>query len=184
MNETLQLICQRRSVRDFQNKPVSRKLLEQVLQAGQLAPFAQCENRHFAAVEDKQLLADIRSTCKQAVAAMGIPGLAEMANDPGFDPLYGARTLVVISGEENTASPAIDCAAAAQNILIAAESLGLHTCWMYYPLFLFHGAHADEMLQRLCIPQGYHPYAAVAIGYGKGAYPDMPQRDAGYIDYL
>lgn len=61
-----------------------------------------------------------------------------------------------------------DCAAACENMLPAAESLGLGSCWVFYPLLAFFAPDAGELRAALRIPTGYKPACAAAFGYPAG----------------
>lgn len=93
----------------------------------------------------------------------------ELFSAPGFDGTYGAPAVIVLSGNENTVQYEAVCAASVQNMLVAANSLGIASCWAYFPIFAFHGAQAEAWRAELCIPEGYKPCAAVLLGYGAEA---------------
>ena len=52
-----------------------------------------------------------------------------------------------------------DCAAATQNMLLAAESIGLGPCWIDFILLTFAGPEVKEYPKELGVPDGYRPYA-------------------------
>ncbi len=52
-------------------------------------------------------------------------------------------------------------------MILAAESLGIGTCWIGLVTFLFKSDKAEEFLKLLQIPEGYEPYYAITLGYKK-----------------
>jgi len=109
MDERLQIIFSRRSIRQFTDQPVSEADLTSLLEAGMAAPSAM--NRrpwHLVAVTDKQVLQTI-------------------AQSPPYDrTLPGAALVIVVCGDPRVSSWWLqDCTLATQNILVAAAGLGL-----------------------------------------------------------
>ena len=64
--------------------------------------------------------------------------IKKMANNDKFNIFYGAPTVIVVSGRDNAIMPQVDCAAATENMLIAAESLDIGACWNGIVGFLFN----------------------------------------------
>jgi hypothetical protein len=54
-------------------------------------------------------------------------------------------------------------------MLVAAQSLGVASCWAYFPVFAFHGSEAGSWREELHISNGFKPCASVLLGYGAEA---------------
>jgi nitroreductase len=109
----------------------------------------------------------------------------EMFSAPGFDGTYGAPVVVIISGNEGTIQYEGVCAASIQNMLVAAQSLGVASCWAYFPVFAFHGSEAGSWREELHISNGFKPCASVLLGYGAEAPAgETDERYANEIVYL
>jgi nitroreductase len=76
------------------------------------------------------------------------------------------------------------CAAAVQNMLIAAQSLDVSSCWAYFPIFAFHSVEAKEWRKALRIPNGYKPCVAILLGYGDGDITESDMRYKNLIDFI
>ena len=64
MNETIQTLLTRRSIRSYKPEPVSREALEQIVECGQFAATAMgCQPWHFTVVTDRALLDKISAAC-------------------------------------------------------------------------------------------------------------------------
>ncbi len=182
-NETLDAIRRRRSARSYLAKPLEAEVLNAVLEAGLTAPYAGEPSVHFSVVQDPALLASLTGAAKKAARRSPVPHLAQLGSDDGFEPLYGAPVLVVLSDQADSICPEVNCAIVAENLLIAAESLGLGACWIYFVLQAFDGPDSAALAKRLGIPDGHRAYASVILGYAEGDKPQPHEPDWNRISY-
>jgi hypothetical protein len=77
-----------------------------------------------------------------------------------------------------------DCAAATQNLLLAAESIGLGSCWIFCVLLAFYSPQGPELRKALKIPEGYKPYDSTVLGYKKNPVVNIPERKPNLITYI
>ena len=109
----------RKSIREYEKRPVDREALTRVLEAGRLAPTARCSNAtRFVVVDDPELLKKVQAAC------MGQPvmGKAPMA-------LIVCSDSTRVMGCDQRAST-IDCSIALSFMMLAAAAEGLGTCWI------------------------------------------------------
>ncbi len=184
-NETLKIIKQRRSIRSFKAEQIKEGELQAIIEAGQYAPNAGNEAWHFTVIQNKELLNRLNLAAKEAAKQMHMEHLRELGNDEGFDCLYNAPTLIIVSGNEKVPIPLeADCAAATQNLLLAAESIGLGSCWIFFVLLAFSSPQGSELRKELKIPKGYKPYYAAVIGYKQDTSINIPERKSNLITYI
>lgn len=184
-NDTLKIIKQRRSIRSFKDEQIKEEELQAVLEAGLYAPNAGDQAWHFTVIQNKEILDRINLTAKEAAKQLDIEGIREIANDEKYNCLYGAPTLIIISGSEQAPIPLeADCAAATQNLLLAAESVGLGSCWIYFTMFAFNSPQGPQLRKELKIPEGYKPYYSAVLGYKKAAAVEAPDRKPNLITYI
>lgn len=147
----------RRSIRSFQNKPLTADILTEVIKAAMLAPSAGNQQPwHFIAVTDRELLDRV----------------------PRFHPycrmITKAPAAIVICGEpEGKKWPSFwvqDCSAAVQNLLLAARALGLGTVWAGIFPEEDRIAGARELFS---IPESVIPFAIVPIGWPEGEFKEV-----------
>jgi nitroreductase len=185
VNETLKTIKQRRSIRSFRDEQIKDEELQAVLEAGMYAPNAGNQAWHFTVVQNRDLLRRLNTTAKEAAKHMNMEQLKALGEDEKFDCLYGAPTLVIISGDEKAPMPLeADCAAATENMLLAAESLGLGSCWIFFVLMALYPPQGAELRKELKIPEGYRPYYSAIFGYRKDTAPDAAERKPNLITYI
>ncbi len=181
-NETLSTIKNRRSIRNFKNEQIKDDELQAVLDAGIYAPSANDQAWHFTVIQNKELLSWLNYEAKES--AKKYKPLKELANNEGFNIFYSAPTVILVSGEEKAIAIESDCAAATENMLLAAESIGLGSCWIGFVLVAFNSPKAKEYLKELGIPDGYKPYASVALGYKNVEAVSAPPRKLNLINYI
>ena len=138
--ELLKVIYERRSVRSYQKKPIPDDVLKAILEAGRLAPSA--HNRqpwHFIVVRNPEMKRKLIFTSWNRF-------------------IEEASVLIVGCGDPRSRWMTVDVAIALQNMVIAAEALGLASCW----IGAFDEAKVKEILK---IPENLRVVAMITIGY-------------------
>lgn len=150
--QVLELIKTRRSVRKFEDRPLTDAQINLLLEAMRWAPSG--GNRQpwaFYVVKSpkvkRELIAAAKGQSFIAEAAIIIGVVAVTARSAER---YGERGEKLYSLQ--------DTAAATLNCMLLAKSMGLGTCWI--------GAFKeDEVAQVLELPEGHRPVALIPIGY-------------------
>ena len=177
-NEVIRNIMARRSVRKYLNKPVEREKLEAIALAGINAPSAM--NRQMWAVRivgDTKLIAEVSEVYKQANPDM-------VQRDPNFKNMFrNAPTVICVCAPQDGGFD-LDAGLLGENMMLAAQSLGLGTCIQTGPVrFLLSNPKAKFFLDRLNIPDGYKLLYVIAVGYPDET-PDAKPRDASKVQYV
>jgi nitroreductase len=186
MNDVIRTIKERRSIRKYTEKQVSAVDVDTIVDAGIYAPSGGGnieQDVNFTIIQNKELLDKINILSKEVAKQSDMGWLKELGNNENFHCLYNAPTLIIISYNENSPSAVYDCSAVTENMLLAAESIGLGTCWLYFPLQAFEGDRKDELLKELHIPNGFKPITSVIIGYRENEKPKTPERKIKNIFY-
>ena len=132
INETLAVIRQRRSIRQFETRQISDKELNAILDAALFAPTDMNQQKwHFAVVQSKSSLEKMDRIARENKLNSNIAFIVKNAERDDYHTYYHAPTVVVVSGDKQAKSIQIDCGAAAQNIVLAAESME-KIGFMYY----------------------------------------------------
>jgi nitroreductase len=145
--ELMQAIRARRSIRNFQDKPVEEEKLLAVLEAGRLAPSAKnMQDWRFIVVRDETA----RGRLAEAARSQRF-----VAQAPVVIAACGTSDLVMTCGQP---AYAIDVAIALDHMTLAAASLGLGTCWI--------GAFYEEQARAILgVPEGVRIVALLPLGY-------------------
>jgi nitroreductase len=180
------IIRNRRSIRSYHKEQIKDEELQTILDAGIWAPSAHnTQPWHFTVIQDQSLIEHISDSAKQAMADSPIHWIARMGKRSSSI-FYDAPTVIIVSGkkyEKFNLEPAIDCAAAIQNILLTAELLNIGSCWIGLASYFFR---QPDKVQILNIPLGYQPFHAVCLGYKALNLNNMhgPKRKSEIITYI
>lgn len=186
MNEMLELMKSRRSVRNFTEEQIPKEALEQILEAGSYAPSG--NNRqswHFTVIQSRKVLHELNFETKEVLAKSDNPFLQRVGNNEELDIFNGAPTVILVSGNKNDANAPANCALASENILLAAHSLGIASCYIISVSYLFDGAEGEYFLNKMGVPEDYKVYNAILLGYAKeGAVPEAAPRKEDCVNYI
>ncbi len=184
-NETLNVIKRRRSIRAFKPDALHIDDLRQIAEAGLHAPNGGGnEAWRIIVIQDKKLLEQINRLAKSYAANCGIPHLEQLGRDDDFHCQYNAPALILVSCDENSYCAEYDASAATENILLAAESLGISSCWGYFATQAFMTDEGGTLGHELGIPDGFRVYSSVMLGHNGGEAPPERQINTGLINYL
>ena len=180
MNPVIETILKRRSVRKYEDKAIPKELLEEIVKCGLYAATAIGKQPwHFTVITDRSVL-DRISAANAAIMKADPntpPMLLADIDAGGYDSFRGAPCAVLVAGEDGNPFAEADCANAVENMALAAESLGLNSCYLasFKPSLM--GEAGAAMRAGLGIPQGYTPNFALAIGYGAESPAAKPRRE-------
>jgi nitroreductase len=163
MNDTLQSIANRRSIRQFKAEQISDAQLEAIVTAVLQAPSGHNDQScYLVAVQNRELIDEMNAGSKREMQQLPVEWIADLGRNDDYHIYYHAPTVVVVAARTDAITPVPDVCAAIQNMLIAAESLGVGSCWMGFARFHFA---SPEARRRIGLPEGYEVHYAVALGY-------------------
>jgi nitroreductase len=185
----MRAIYERRAVRAYDDKTVSRDFVERVVDAAIHAPSAvNCQPWAFVVIQEREALARYAKEGKQIlleeppvveVVESGLPDidrLRQMASGPDFELFHGAPVLIVIYATSTDGVP--DCFLAAQNLMLASWTLGLGTCPIGLARPLFNQA---EVKEALGVDPQWPCALPIAVGWPAGETPPTTRRPAKII---
>lgn len=165
--EAMDAILSRRSIRVYGPESVPDELVKQLLKAAMSAPSGGNEQPwHFVVVNSRKTLEDIAAV------------------HPNAQMLSGAPMAILVCGEERREKYkglwVQDCAAATENILIAAQALGLGCVWVgVYPV----RERVNALRILLGIPAEVAPFSLVVVGYPAELKPPVDRFDQARIHH-
>lgn len=164
MNDTIKTILMRRSVRSYQQKQITDEELQAVLEAGKFAPSAMNQQPcHFVAVQNKEVMEKINNACKVI-----------MGRD--IEPFYHAPTIIIVFADQSAIAPVQDASLALENMMIAAASLGISSCWIHSVNAFFVSDAGKEMKREWGVPENYMSVGSCVLGFNAGEVPSAPPR--------
>ncbi len=190
MKDVIELIKTRRSVREYKEDHVTDEDIKFLIDCARYAPSGfNMQPWSFIVIKNKDVLRKISEQGKKSM----IPLLEQFKNTSGkaadflvflktkgTDMFYNAPVLVIILGNKNAATADWDCAMAAQNMMLAAHSKGMGSCWIggVLPALMDEG-----FLKELGAPAGYKAVAPLIFGYPKGK-TEAPGRSEPEVKWL
>ena len=185
MNDVLQAILKRRSVRTFKPDQISESELQKIIESGQFAPSARNEQPcHFTVVQNKELQEKINQVIQKVFLNSGDSVLTERAKADHFSPFYHAPTLIIVSADSKVVAPEADSSLALGNMFLAAHSMGIGSVWIHSLRSLFNSEEGKALNKDLKIPDGYVIYGSGAFGYNSGNVPAAAPRKAGTVTFI
>ena len=170
MNEALRNMKTRRSYRSYKPEQISEEQLQAILEAGTWA--ASGMNRQagkIVVVQDPETREQLR---RMNAAILG---------NPDMDPFYGAPTICVVLANTEVRTWVEDGALVIGNLMNAAASVGVGSCWIHRAREEFDAPEGKELLKKWGIPETYRGVGHCILGYPDGeSRPAAPRKD----DYI
>ena len=180
MNETMRTILHRRAIRRFDARQIEEELLQQILQAGLYAPSAGGKQGVILAVCQDQ---EVNERLGKIKRANSHPHMAtaqnyvskeqpSIADDPKLsNAFYNAPTVITMFAPKNFLFSVDDCAVAAENMMLAADSLGIGSCYIGQGWTAFADSYGQEILRKWEIRTDYYAVMQLLLGYPKTGDP-------------
>ncbi len=156
-------IAKRISVRAYENRPVPDDVMKRIIDAGQWAPNA--GPFQISVIRSAGLRQRINDRALNAMIHSGNAFAQQRASLPGYQPLYGAPSLILLSAPADAPLGAPNAALAAENMLLAATELGLGSCFLLSPTRALNGEGNRDLAREAGVPEGYAVQCAVIVGY-------------------
>jgi len=164
MNETLKNIADRYTCRDFKDTPLSDQQIEELVKAALSAPSAMnLQPWHMIMVTDKALVDELDAEGLDILSKNEDRSMYERMMSRGGKLFYNAPCLMIILSDGSKWGT-LDCGILCQNVVIAAESMGLGTCIVGMAAVPLTGPKAAEYEKRLNFPQGHTFAIGILVG--------------------
>jgi nitroreductase len=177
--DVMDAIYGRRSVRAYTEQPVDKPTIERLIEAATQAPSSMNEQPWaFVVVQDQNRLTKWSDRIKKSVLKRLKPDspigkYRDMLADPTYHVFHRAGTLIIICAKPQTHNGKEDCSLAAQNLMLAAYSMGLGTC----PIGFARPWLTQARNRRsLSIPNGYVPVFPLVVGCPSGETSPVSRR--------
>jgi FMN reductase [NAD(P)H] len=162
MNVT-EAIAKRKSVRAYEDRPVPDELVARIVEAGQWAPNA--GPFQISVIKNAGLRQKINDRTLNAMVNSDQEFARQRASLPGYQPIYGAPVLILLSAPGSAPFSAVNAALSADNMLLEATGLGLGSCYLVSPTRALNGESNKDLAKEAGVPEGYAVQCAVIVGY-------------------
>lgn len=165
MNETLNNLKTRRSVRKYKDTQVPDELLDAVLEAGLYAPTGSNNQKVImVAVRDAETVKQL-SRMNAAVSGRDV------------DPFYGAPCVIVVLSDPERRTWVEDGSLVLGNLMNAAHGLGLGSCWINRAREMFDTPEGKELLRSWGLPETLRGIGNCILGYADEIPAEKPRAD-------
>ncbi len=176
-NEVLDNILTRRSTRKFKQESLPDEILEDILTAARFAPSG--HNRQswrFLVIKNQNTLNRLNELVKSALLDIKkgsdeyaqLFGLIRNAEKEKYCFFYGAPVLVVAVNDACNGNALADCACALENMFLAANSLGVGSCYINQLKTLGNKREIRDFLEQLGLEGDFVVCGSAALGYPDG----------------
>jgi len=182
MKDVIEIIKTRRCIREYKEDQIPNEDIKFLIDCAGYAPSGlNMQPWAFLVIKNKDKILKLSETCKKSMIPLleGMKNTSKTAEEylsflktKGSNMFFGAPVLVIILGNRNAPTAVYDCAMAAQTMMLAAQSMGIGSCW----IGAAQRALMDEkLLREIGAPEGYIHVAPLIFGYPKGE-TKMPDR--------
>ncbi len=170
MNEVVQAIVDRRSIKSYEAQQVPAALLDEILQAGIHAATGMGKQSPVIVVLQKP--EDVERLERMNAAIMGAEGT---------HPFYGAPTVLVVLARADIPTAVYDGSLVIGNMLLAASALGLGGCWIHRAKEEFELPEGKALLRQWGLSDAYIGVGHCVVGYPAAPPAPAKPRKADYI---
>lgn len=174
MNEVIKAMKERRSIRKFKSDIIPCMEMDQIIDAGLYAANGMGKQAtKIIAVTNKE----IRDKLSEMNREFG--GWKE-----GFDPFYGAPVVLIVLSDKNWINHVYDGSLVMGNLMLAAYSLGIGSCWIHRAKEEFETSFGKELLKKLGIEGKWEGIGFCVLGYPEGDVPMAAKRKEDRVYYV
>lgn len=167
-NEVLKAIRERRSIRRYEQEQIKDEELTAVLEAGTWAATGHgTQDPWIVAVQEKSLM--------ERLVAMNAKVMGVNSN-----PYYGAPTIVLVFASADNGNRERDGSLVLGNMMLAAHSIGLASCWINREDAMFASEEGAAMMKEMGLPDGLVGIGALSLGYASSKPNTVKPRKENY----
>lgn len=162
---TIEVLKNRRSIKSYKKDQISKEDLKKILEAGTYAPTGM--NRQspvIVAIQDKNTIEKLSKLNAKILNA-------------DVDPFYGAPTLLVVFADSNCSTYVEDGSLVVGNLLNAAASLGIGSCWIHRAKEMFITDEGKSYMKKWGLGENYIGIGNCILGYADKEYAVKPRKD-------
>jgi nitroreductase len=173
LNYILEIIEKRRSIRKYHPTQIKDEELTAILEAGRSAPSGgNNQTSHFVVIQNASILQELKQLVSLEFQKMelkegmykSLEAAIKAAKKGGYDFFYNAPTLVVAANQKKYGNAIADCACALENMMLAASSLNIGSCWINQ----LHWLDDNEVIHKYMVELGLGDDETICGGLSLG----------------
>lgn len=172
MSDMIEKLKSRRSIRKYSDKPVPQEMLDRIIEAGLYAPSGMGR-------QDSIIICVTDKKTRDALSALNAKIMGGNA-----DPFYGAPAVLIVLVKKDCPTGIYDGSLVMQNLMLAADELGLGSCWIHRAKEEFELEEGKQLLKKLGIEGEYEGIGHCIVGYADGEAPAPAARKENRIYYI
>ena len=174
MNEVIKAMVERRSARNYKDDMLPKEVIDDIINAGVYAASGRnYQSAIIVAVTDRAM----RDRLSEMNRKIG--GWAE-----GFDPFYNAPVVLVVLADKSKPTYIYDGSLVMGNLMLAAHSMGVGSCWIHRAKEEFESDEGKEILKSLGIEGDYEGIGHCVLGYTESDLTKIPERKSDRVYYI
>lgn len=172
MNETIKNLIERRSCRKYKSKQIKDEELNLILKAGEYAPSGMgMQSPKMVVLQNKSMIERLSK-------------LNAKIMNRDVDPFYGASTVIVVLADKTKMTYIEDASLVLGNLMNAAHSLGIGSCWIHRAKEEFETEEGKELLKEWNISDNYVGIGHCILGYIDGNLSVPKPRKEDYVTII
>ncbi len=172
MNDVLETIKSRRSIRKYKSDMVPQDKLEKIIEAGTYAATGMGKQSPIIVAVTNKELRDKLSAMNAKI--MGV----------NSDPFYGAPVVLIVLADKSRPTYLYDGSLVMGNLMLEAEAQGVGSCWIHRAKEEFESEEGKEILKSLGIEGDYEGIGHCVLGFADGPAPKAAPRKDSYVYYV
>lgn len=178
MESTIEVLKNRRSIRKFKPEQIKDSELNKILEAGTYAPSGMGrQSAKIVVVQNPEIRAKL--------ARLNSSFLWSDDTEEKHDPFYGAPTIIIVLADKNIKTYIEDGSLVLGNLMNAAYSIGIGSCWIHRAKEEFESEEGKALLKDWGIPENYVGIGHCILGYPYDDTVITPKpRKSDYILYV
>ena len=174
MNETIKNLLARRSIRKFKPEQIKEEELSLILEAGKYAASGKTmQPTRMVVIQNREILNKLSDMNKEFL------GRPEMK-----DAFFGAPTVILVLADKASPNYLYDGSLVMGNLMTAATSLGIGSCWINRAKQEFETEYGKSLLKEWGIEGDYEGIGHCILGYIDGELPKAAPRKEDFVTYV
>ena len=175
MNQTIKDIINRRSVRKFTDEEIDENDLNTIIECGLYAASGSGkQSTKLLVIQDKEIMRKLEILNATSVGRDG-------ESSKSF---YGAKMVIVVLADKNSANRQYDGALVMGNMMLAASALGYGSCWINRARESFETEEGKQLLADLHVEGEYEGVGNLILGHVDGEIPQAAERKPGRVIFV